>query len=282
MFKIFLMILFAISINADLINGVAIIVKDSPITLLDIKKEMKLTGLNAKEVTDILIRKKLEELERKKRKIKVNSDEIYNELKKTAKKNNLTLSEFYDVIRNSTGMTSGELKEKIKEKLLSQKLYSAIAYSFISTPSEDEIKDYYELHKDSFIHPSAFSVVAYTSKDKIKLQQKVENPMLYIPEVQTDEQLLFYDKITPQLAIILNKTKLNHFSEVIYNNRNGFTSFYLKEIKSIKKNSLENVRNQIINMIIAEKQEQTLSAYFARLKSNTNIKFIRTDDNYVK
>ncbi len=276
MYKIFFIFLFVVNLNAVLIDGVAVVVKGSAITLLDIKKEMKVAKVSAKRARDSLIRKKLEELEMKDRKISVNSGEVYDDLKKTAARNKMSVSEFYDAVRNSSGLTSSELKAKVKERLLSQKLYSAIAYSSISVPSEVEIEEYYELHKDDFAHPSAFKVVIYVSKSKSRLQEKIDNPMLYAPDIKTNEQTLPYDKITPELAALLSRTSQNTFTTAIPNGKGGFMSFYLKEIESAKKLGLESVKNQIINLIMAEKREQILGDYFARLRQNADIKILRS------
>ena len=276
MYKIFLTIMFVSTLSAEIVDGVAVVVKGSPITLYDIKKEMQTTNIDAKRATDNLIRKTLESLEVKERRISVTSGEVYDDIKKAAAGNNLSVSEFYEVIRNSNGLSSAELKEKIKEKLLSQKLYSAIAYSGISKPSEDEIKAYFESHKDSFLHPSEFKVDVYQSNNMQRLQEKINNPMLYAPDILTDEQTLPYSKISPELASLLEKTPPNSFTAAVQDGKGGYMSFYVKEIKSAKDVTLESVKNQIINMMIGEQREQVLGDYFARLRHNADIKMIRT------
>ena len=275
MYRVFFIFLLAIGVNAAMVDGVAVIVKGDAITLFDIKTEIQKAHIDAKKASALLIRKKLEELEIKERKITVTTGEVYDELKRTASRNGMTISEFYDAVRNSTGMSSTELKAKIKERLLSQKLYGAIAYSSIDQPSESEISDYYELHKDDFAHPSAFSVTIYGSQSKERLREKIDNPMFYSPQVQTNEQLLPYDRITPELASLLSKTPLNHFTAIIPDGKGGFMSFYIKEIKSAKESGLESVKNQIINLIMAKKREQVLGDYFARLRNNAKIETIR-------
>ena len=275
MYKIILTFLFVVSLNATLVDGVAVVVKGSAITLYDIKKEMQLSKVDAKKASDILIRKKLEELETKERKISVSSGEVYDDLKKTAARNKMSLSDFYDAVRNSSGLSSSDLKAKVKERLLSQKLYSAIAYSSISAPSEVEIKEYYELHKEDFAHPSAFEVVIYGAKDKTKLQEKIDNPMFFSPDVQTNEQVLPYDRITPELASLLEKTPQNSFTAVIPDGKGGFMSFYVKNVESAKELGMESVKNQIVNLIMAGKREQILGDYFARLRNNADIKILR-------
>jgi len=273
--KIFFSLLLATFVTAAVYDGVAIVVKGSAITLLDIKKEMKASKLDAKSASDILIRKKLEELETKERGIEVSSSEVYEDIKKMAARNGMSVSQFYDAVRESNGLTSSELKEKIREKLLSQKLYNAIAMRSMAQPSEDEIQEYYELHKENFKHPASFNVIIYAAKDKTRLQEKIDNPMFYAPDVVTNEQTLPYDKISPELAILLQKTGLNRFTPVVPDGKGGFMSFYIKSVESAKDGGIDLVRNQIINALMANKREQVLSDYFARLRDSADINIIR-------
>jgi len=275
MYKIFLILGLSVLLNAKVYDGVAIVVKEKAITLYEIKKEMAVSKIDAKKASDILIRKKLEELETQERKITVDSSEVYDDIKKTAARNNLNISEFYEAVREANGLSSTELKEKVKHKLLSQKLYSAIAYSSVSQPSETEIEEYYELHKDNYKHPSSFTVIIYQAKDKARLQEKVNNPMFYSPDIQTNEQVLPYERISPELASLLERTALNSFTPVVPDGKGAHMSFYIKSIESAQEGGIESVKNQIINSIMAEKREQVLGDYFARLRHNADINVIR-------
>ncbi|MBU0720351.1 peptidyl-prolyl cis-trans isomerase [bacterium] len=275
MYKIFLTFLLAGSLNAEIIDGVAVVVKGNAITLYDIKKEMQVSNLDAAKASDVLIRKKLEELEIKERKLSVSSSEVYEDIKNTAQRNKLSINEFYDAVREANGLSSSELKEKIKEKLLAQKLYAAIAYSSVSEPDETEIQEYFELHKETFSHPSAFSVIIYSSAQSQRLQEKIENPMFYSPDIQTNEQVLPYDRISPELASLLEQTPLNKFTAIIPDGKGAFMSFYIREITSAKESGVDSVRNQIVNSIMAEKREQVLGDYFDRLRHNAEIKIVR-------
>lgn len=275
MYKIFIILMFVSSLYAKMVDGVAVVVKGEAITLYDIKKEMAMSHIDAKQASDILIRKKLEDYEIKQRNISVTSSEVYDDIKKTAQRNNMSVSQFYDAVRESNGLSSHELKEKIKEKILAQKLYSAIAYSSLSEPNDDEIKEYYNLHKEKFLHPSSFSVMIYASASKEELQKKVSNPMYYSQQVHMNEQVLPYDKISLELASLLEQTPVNSFTPIVPNGPNGFMSFYIKEISSSEDNGYKGVKNQIVSMIMEEKREQVLGDYFARLRSNAEIKILR-------
>ena len=275
MYKILFSLLLSAFLQAEVYDGVAIVVKDKAITLLDIKNEMKNAHIDAKKAADILIRQKLEKIEIEDRKITVSSSEVYDDIKKMASRNNMNISDFYDAVRDSNGLSSTELKEKIKQKLLTQKLYQAIAYSSLSAPSQEAIQEYYELHKDNYEHPASFTVIIYDSKNRTALQTKVDNPMFYSPDIQTNEQVLPYSKISPELAQLLEKTPVSSFTKVIPNGKGGFMSFYVKEVASIKEGGVDSVRTQIINSIMAEQREEVLSNYFARLKNNADINVIR-------
>jgi len=275
MYKIFLLLALSLVLNAKMVDGVAIVVKGEAITLYELKKEMMFSKIDADTASSILIRKKLESAEIKERKITVNSSEIFDDIKNMASRNNLNVNEFYEAARNSSGISSSELKEKIKEKLLSQKLYSAIAYKSMETPDDAEIKEYYDLHKESFSHPTGFKVVIYQSKDQKRLEEKINNPMLSSPDIMQTPQDLPYSRISPELANLLNKTPQSTFTAVIPDGKGGYMSFYLKEKESMEQTELVDVRDQISNMIVGDKREQVLSDYFARLRTNASIEFIR-------
>ncbi len=57
MYKIFLTIMFTLTLSAELIDGVAVVVKGNAITLYEIEKEMELLKVDATAATDALIRK---------------------------------------------------------------------------------------------------------------------------------------------------------------------------------------------------------------------------------
>jgi len=275
MYKILLVIFLGSLLNAELVNGVAIIVKGEAITLRDLTQEMRITKVNLEDAKQILIRKKLEAAEIKERNIKVASSEVYEDIKQIASRNSMNVSELYEAVRSSSGLTSTEFKEKTKERLLSQKLYSAIAYTSLSEPTEEEAEEYYELHKNDFSHPAGFTVIVYTSKDKTRLQEKMDNPMFYSPDLHAEEKRLEYDKISPELAKFLAKQKADSFTPIVPNGKGAYMSFYVKEVETAKEAGFRTIRNQVVNLIMGDKREQVLSDYFARLKGNANIKEIR-------
>ncbi|MDD2651856.1 MAG: peptidylprolyl isomerase [Sulfurimonas sp.] len=276
MFKIVLVpFLFATLLSAELINGVSAVVKGEPITLQDVSGEMRLSKTDAMAARDILIRKKLEAAEIVERKISVNSTEVYEDIKKMAASNKMSIDQLYDTVRESNGLNSAEFKEKIKEKLLSQKLYSAIAYASMEAPSEEVMKEYYELHKEEFSRPKAFVVTLYSSSNEEALRKKIATPVLSSSEVKIEERTLPYDTLSPELAQLLEKTEPKSFTPIIMDQKGAYMSFYVKETQKPSKSSYEEMKSQLANLVMGAKREQVLSDYFARLRGNADIVLIR-------
>jgi hypothetical protein len=278
MYKILLILFLGMALNAKLVDGVAVVVKGEAITLYELKQEMINSQVNLEKATNILIRKKLEEIEIEDRKIKVSTAEVYDDIKQTAARNGMSVGEFYEAVRSMKRLTSQELKAKTKEKLLSQKLYSAIAYASMSQPSDDEIKEYFNLHINEFEHATKFSVIVYSAKDKAKLQDKISNPMFFSPDIQSTEKVLEYNKIPPDLASFLQATQLNSFTPIIPDGNGFHMSFFVQEKIGVESVELESVKNQIVNSIMGDKREQVLSDYFARLRGSSEIKTLRTPE----
>jgi len=275
MYKFLLSMICVVSLSAEMVGGVAIIVEDRAITLKDIENEMATENVSKQRAIDALIRQKLEETEVQKRKITVSSGEVYDDIKKTAKRNNMSVNDFYEAALNSQGINSTEVKEKTRKKLLAAKLYGSVAYAKLKEPTDERLQEYFELNKSTFIHPASFSTVIYQAKKKEVLEAKIQNPMFYSQEVVTDEQVLPYAKISPELAKILTNTKVNTFSPILPDGRGGYMSFYIKDIEGVKEASFESMKGQIQNTLMSEHREKILGDYFARLRHNADITVLR-------
>ena len=275
MYKFLVSLVCVVGLNAQMVGGIAIVVKDKAITLKDIEKEVSSSQVTKERATDALIRQKLEELEIEARKITVSSGEVYDDIKQTAKKNNMSVNNFYEAALQSRGMSSKEVKEKVKRKLLAMKLYSSIAYAKVKQPSDEQLKEYYELNKSTFVHPASFTTVIYQTKNKAALEEKINNLMFYSPSIKTKEQVLPYGRISPSLAKLLTRTKVNAFTPIVPDGKGGYMSFYVKEKKSVEEAGFQSIKGQVQNVLMSELRETVLGDYFARLRHNTDIKVLR-------
>ena len=264
---------------AKTIDGVAIMVKDQAITLYEITAMMEEAKVPQEQAVQILERQKLETIEIKERHLTVSKQEVFTDIQKMAEQNNLSVIELYSAIQSSQGLSEKKLKKKIKEKLLNQKLYNAIAFSHLDQPTDGEIQEYYELHKQEFLKPSSYQVLIYNCVDKNRLQEKIDNPMFYAPDVQSEQRNFEARKMNPRLEELLVKTEVNHFTQVLPSPKGGFMSFYIKEKGVSGAPDIDKVRPQISNAIMGQKRETILKDYFDRQRLNADIKVIRLPKN---
>jgi parvulin-like peptidyl-prolyl isomerase len=277
--KFLLLILFFVSLHAKTIDGIAIMVKDQPITLYEITQAMEENKIPQEQAVQLLERKKLEEIEIKQRHISASKQEVFEDIQRMAEQNKMSVIELYQAIQSSQGLSERKLKEKIKEKLLNQKLYNAIAFSHLEQPNDEEIEEYYQLHQKEFQKPSSFSVLIYQCPDKNLLQEKVDNPMFYSPEVTSEERTFEAAKMNPRLAELLDQTPLNSFTQIIPSPNGGFMSFYIKDKGASNTLDLEAIKPQISSALMAQKRETILKDYFDRQRLNADIKVIRLPQN---
>lgn len=257
------------------IGGVAVLVKNSPITLYEVQQEMKQSGMDATRSADTLIRKKLEQLEASEKKITVTSAEVQEELDRMAAQNKLTTEQFLNAMQTVRGISQSDLKAKIEENIRGQKLYGAIAFSKIVQPSAEEEAEYYHLHLDDFSKPESFDVTVYSAPTQDALQAKISDPMHNIEGIATKDETIAYASVNPQFAQMLNKIPQGNFSPVLPNGQNGFMSFYLRNKNNVVTENLDSIRPAIANAIMGEKRNQVLNDYFTRLRLSADIKILR-------
>jgi hypothetical protein len=274
MLKAFLLSLLSLSLYAEVVGGVAVLVENEPITIYEVSKAMRDNGKSADETVKLLVRQKLESIEAKKRGLSVSSLDVSDEIRRIARQNNLTVLEFYEAVQKQQGTTEAVLKEQIRANLTNQKLYNAIAFSQMEQPTAEEEAEFYRTHIDEFSKPESFTVLTYRSSVKERLQAKVNNPMLYAPDVKSDREILQYNAIDPRLAQLLEQSPLNTFTPVLPEN-NGFVSFYIQEKNNAVAAPLDEVREAIKNRLMGEKRQQVLNDYFSRLQLTADVRIIR-------
>ena len=274
MLKIFLLSLLSLSLYAEVVGGIAILVENEPVTLHEVAKAMRDNSIGADEAVKMLVRQKLEAVEAEKRGISVTPQELSDEVQKMARQNNMTVMEFYNAVQKSQGTSEAALKERIRAGMLNQKLYNAIAFSQMEQPTPEEEEEYYRTHQEAFSVPQGFVVLAYRSDSKERLKQKVGNPMLYAPDVKSERVVLKAAETNPRLVQLLSETKENSFTPVLPEGK-GFISFYVQEKTDVQTVPLETVRSQITNILMGEKREQVLNDYFSRLQITADVKVLR-------
>lgn len=260
---------------AQMIDGVAVLVKEEPITLYEIEQVMQSDHLSAKAAADQLIRRKLEAAEMKTRGLSVSDSDVYAQISQLAQRNSLSVSQLYDAVRTTQGLTADEFREQFKENLLRQKLFDSIAYATMEEPDEGQLQEYYRLHSDQFSHPKQFEVTLYTARDEGSLRRKIANPMYHVPGVSTEQRTLEYARIQPGLAALLERTKQGDFTPTVPDPNGGYVCFFVGGKSMPVMVPFEQVKALVSESYMKNEREQLLKDYFERARLDAQIKIIR-------
>ncbi|MEA2019057.1 MAG: peptidyl-prolyl cis-trans isomerase [Campylobacterota bacterium] len=257
---------------AGLVNGIAIIVNDTPITLYDIDKMAQSKKVSKQKAADILIDEKIYEQELKNKNISVDIFDVDNYIEKLAASNKMNTLDFKALVRQQQNYEL--FKENIKKQLLHQKLIRKVAAGKLKTASPKDIQIFYNNNKEQYKIANTIDVVAYVSKNKKLLNQLKSNPMLQDKSIMIQNITLKQNELTPQSKYILNSTKVKQFSAIFAQNKN-YNMFFIKEKKDIKRLTLDEVKDNIFQNIMKKREQNYLKEYFETLKITADIKVIR-------
>ena len=270
---IFLILIMISYVNAGLVNAIAVVVNDKPITLYDIDELMIKTNKSKNEAVKTLIDEKLYEDELEKRKINVDIFDVNEYIEKLAAQNKMDVINFKSVIRQQY-KDYDKFVEQTKKRLQHQKLVSSIVRGNIKFADDEDLKIYYNAHKENYNVASNIDVVQYLSKDKRALLAIKKNPLAMQQGVQNTNITLAQNNINPQLKYVINSTKEGEFTPVITANKT-YVMFYITKKKDTTLQEFTKVKNQILNIVMKDREDKYLKEYFEKLKITADIKVIR-------
>lgn len=258
--------------DANFVNGIAILVNSTPITLYDIEQLMAKQRVSKSKAASILIDKALYDQEIRSKNITVDIFDIDQHIEQLAANNNMNILDFKSLVREQQDYTV--FKEKIKQQLTHQKLLAKIAKGKIKIASDSDLKIYYNNNKEEFQIANQITVMAYVSKNKRSLQMIQKNPMFNPSDVVSQSLQFTQNELNPQVKYILNSTKKQNFSIIFAQNKN-YNMFYVKDKQDIQTIAFEQVKDQIFNKVMQKREQDYLKEHFETLKITADIRIIR-------
>jgi len=266
--KLLFSVVFLSLVNAKVVDRVVASVNNEPITSYDISKIVRQKHLSAQEALNYLVDKKILDEQIKRFGISVDDFDIENTMEKIAKQNGMSLFEFKAFLQEKGKLK--DFKKQLKESLLKEKLFKAIVSSKLRV-SPEEIKNYYDNHKDEFAVFKTVQVVGYYSNNPQSLEKIKKSPLMSQNEVITKTEVFDYNELPLNLMYLFKNTKVGEFTPIINNGAN-YVMYYIARKDGKVYLPLNQVKNIIVNKIIAQKREEILKSYFVRVKNQADIK----------
>jgi len=274
MHKLLLSLLLGSTLSfAGVINGIALTVNDSPITLYDIDKTMVDKNLNKNQAVSILVDKILYEQLIDKHNITADIFDVNNYIEKLASRNGMDLYAFKSIIRQKYPDYS-VFENETKQVVIRQKLIEKIVKGQLKIANEEDMKVYYENNLNEFSTAKTIEVVQYTSKNKASLLKTVKSPLLTPADVQKRPLMLNTQDLNPQMQYLLNSSKVNTFTPIFTANKEFNTLFVLRK-EGTTTLAFDSVKSKIFNDIMTLREKKYLKEYFEKQKLTADIKIVR-------
>ena len=257
----------------SLVNGIAFYVNNQPVTLFELYKTMQIQKVDTNHALEILIERMLHKEEIARYNLSVSEGEIDEAIAKIAKNNGANPAQIKNFIENQ-GASWNEYRKEHSEQLLKDKLYHKIVSENIKMADERELAGYYEANKESFLLPSRIQTMKYSSKNRELLQRVIQNPLLLPQGIRTESETIFTQKINPQLAMLLQKTKVGEFTQ-IFTIGEDYLMFLIKSKEDPAPIPLENAKELVFNQLMIEREGRVIKEHFEKLRANAKVNILR-------
>jgi parvulin-like peptidyl-prolyl isomerase len=255
------------------ISSIALKVNDEIITTYDIQSLMQEKNINQKQAVDLLVDQALYNQEIEKHNIRISEQEYTNYLHRLAQKNGITIDSLKSMMAQKYG--SYEIFEnQTKQKMIQEKLVGAIARGKIKVATSDDLKIYYDKHSELFKSANVFDIVEYASKNKNVLLSVAKNPMIKTDLVSINPRRLTQTNLNPQIRALLNSTPIGTFTPVL-KAQDGFVMLYLKNKSDFTVIPFEQVKSQIFDKMMYERESSYVKDYFEKLKLTADIEVVK-------
>ncbi len=274
---IFIVLFTIIEINAQIIDAIALDVNGEPITTLEIEAVQAKLNMSKKAAVEALIKDRLEKSAVEEANITVSPEEIEAKIEQIARLRRLSREQMREIL-SKRGLSWSSYKKQLEIEIKKEKFFNQKIASKIERPSDEDLRLYYETHKDKFssdVPTSQISLIAYYSNSSKKLREAIENPMRVVDGVKRQNLLVSSMDMNPRLFNIINSTPEGTFTKPINTGR-GFVAYFVKS-KSNQEgvDRFELIKNRVAMAWLAEEREKAIRNFINKLKNSANIRIIR-------
>ncbi len=274
MIKIIFAFVMSLTISyAQLIDGIALVVNDDPITLYDIEKMKYENKLSKEEAVSKLVDKALFNQLIKKHNVNVDILDINEYLKKLADSNGLDIYTFKSLIKQKY-KDYDKYEKEVEELILRQKLIERLVRGKINIATEEDLKIYYDNNKTKFQMASKVSVIEFASFNRIDLKKVIKNPISNIAGVSRNTLELEQSTLNPRLRYMINETNINQFTPVFRSSKK-YISFLITKKDGLQVIKFVDVKDKIFNIVMKDRENKYLKDYFEKLKLSADIRIVR-------
>ena len=151
--------------HAKIIDAIAVVVEGEPITTAEIRAIQAQMSVSKKEATDLLIQDRLQKSAMKD--VTIDEAGIDSKISGIAAQNNLTVPKMQEILKEQ-GTSWSKYRNSVRDAMKKEKFFQDNVLNTIAEPTEDELKLYYNNHKEAFVAPKNVSLIEYSASSEQK------------------------------------------------------------------------------------------------------------------
>lgn len=255
--------------QARMIDGIALIVEGEAITTAEIRAVAKQMHVSSEQATDFLIQDRLQQSAMKD--VQVDETNIDKKIAKIAAQNNLTIPQMQKILKQQ-GTTWSKYRSSVRDAMKKEKFYQEKVVSSISAPTEDELKLFYNNHKNEFTIPSSVSLTEYSSPSEEDMKRFL----------QTKNETGIKSRSLKKSTKDLNPTLLGNILQTQngsytrpFNAGDKFISYKVLSKQGNASMPFEAARGAVTAKWRQQQQGKALKDYFEKLKTSADIRKLR-------
>ena len=255
--------------QAKMVNGIAMVVNGEAVTTAEIRAVEKQMNVSKQQAVDMLVQDRLQKSAMKK--VSIPESDVDTKIAQIAAQNNLTVPKMQKLLKQQ-GTSWSRYRKSVKESLKEQKFYRETIAATLAKPSEDELKLFYEAHKDKYVMPKSISMVEYSSSSEAKMKKFLETKKK--AGIKSRSVTKSTANLNPAILGKLLQTQNGSYTRP-FNAGDKYISYRVISKNGKKSMSFEDAKNAVAGRWRQEQQGKALKDYFEKMKTNADIKIIR-------
>ncbi|MDQ1325833.1 MAG: hypothetical protein QG564_957 [Campylobacterota bacterium] len=264
-----LLVAFVTFSHAKMVDAIALIVDGEAVTTAEIRAVQQQMNLSKEKAIDLLVQDRLQKAAMKN--IAVSDDEVDSKIAEIAAQNNISIEQMQQILQER-GTPWTRYRSNIQEAIKKEKFFKEHIATSIPQPSDDELKIFYNNHKNEFVVPSQISMVEYSSESKEAMGNFLQTQNQQ--GIQSRTVTKNSDELNPMLLAMLSQTKNGALTRP-FNAGGRYVVFKVLSKKGQSAMPFESAKNAVIAKWKEQQQGKAIKDYFEKMKTSADVQIIR-------